>query len=778
MFRVLLVTCGVLCLCVDASAQTPAPRQAVVPAAAPAAAHVAAAPAPTPNPDPAEPVVVRDDHGAVTVRATRIGEAVVLDGELKESIYSTAPYIDGFLQQEPKQGQPGSERTEVWLLYDDRNIYVSGRLFDSEPEREVVTEMRRDGQGNNDNESFGVIFDTFLDHRNGFLFQISLAGGLWDSYVTDERDNNRDWNTVWNARTHRNPEGWTFEMSIPFKSLRYPPGESQTWGVNLKRVVRWKNEVQYLTQIPAALGRRGFNKVSSGATLVGLEAPNVHRVFEIKPYAISGFTTQSPADAARSTDGRGDGGFDVKVGLTKGVTADVTYNTDFAQVEQDEQQANLTRFSVQFPEKREFFLEGSGIFAFGGVQLSQRGGGGGGSFNNPIPNDVPVMFFSRNIGLVSGTPVPIDVGGRVTGKAGRFSIGLIDIRTASQPSVGVDATNFGVVRVKRDIMRRSAVGVMYTDRSLSSFGNGAGRLAGVDGVFGFYDNLMFNTYFAVSENPGSSGRNTSYRTQMDYNADRYGLQIERLAVDQNFAPDIGFMRRSAFTRNSAYARFSPRPNRPWLRKYYLEGNYDYTTDPFGALQSRNAQFAYRAEFQTGDNFYVELADIYESLPNPFEIATGVTIPVGGYSFTEVRTSYFFAPQRPISTNLIFELGQFYGGRRTSLTINRTRLQFGPQMTVEPSLVINAVRMPYGDFTSKLVGSRITYTMTPRQSISGLVQFNSANSTVNTNIRYRWEYTPGSDFFVVLTDNRDTMPRGFPQLRDRSLIVKYTRLLRF
>ncbi len=774
MGRAFSILCGVVCLAAgDAWAQ---------PASAPAAAPVRTSSSSRSTGAAgraADPIVVveRDDQGAVTsVRAVRIREAIVLDGQLKEDVYERVPFIDGFVQQEPAQGQPGTEKTEAWLLYDDRNIYVSARLFDSEPDKEIITEMRRDGQGTNDNESFGVVFDTFHDRRNGFLFQVSLAGGLMDGAITDERDMTRDWSTVWNARTARTPEGWTVEMAIPFKSLRYPPGGDQTWGINFKRVVRWKNETQHLTEIPAALGRRGMNRLSAGATLLGLQAPNVHRVFEVKPYGISGFTTDAPAGSASNTSGRGDGGFDVKLGITKGLTADVTYNTDFAQVELDEQVVNLTRFSVQFPEKREFFLEGQGIFSFGGVSPNARGGGGG--FGNPQPNDIPVLFFSRNIGLDNGRPTPIDVGGRVTGKAGKYSIGLIDIRSAGVDSRNIQPTNYAVVRVKRDILQRSAIGMILTDRSISSLGQGSGRTAGVDGIFSFGQNLSFNSYFAVSDNPGLSGRNTSHRVQMDYNGDTYGLQVERVALDENFRPDVGFTRRTAFTRNSAYLRYSPRPNRRLLRKWYVDGGYDHITDPAGRLQSSQAQAAFRSEFQNGDAWAVEFGSLYEYLPSSFRIATNVTLPVGGYDFNEVRVQYNFGPQRPVSAQLQFEAGQFYGGHRRTLTASRGRLQVSPQLMLEPGVTLNAVTTPFGDFTSTLVSTRTTYTVTPRMSASALVQYNSGNRSLSTNIRYRWEYEPGSDLFVVLTDNRDTLPRGFPELRDRALIVKFTRLFRF
>ena len=390
---------------------------------------------------------------------------------------------------------------------------------------------------------------------------------------------------------------------------------------------------------------------------------------------------------------------------------------------------------------------------------------------------MPVMFFSRQVGLLDGKEVPIDVGGRVTGKAGDYSIGLIDIRTSSIDSRGVEPSNFGIVRVKRDILRRSAVGVLVTDRSRSSFGDGHGRLAGLDGVFSFFQNLNFNTYVAASDNPGKSGSNTSYRAQMDYNADKYGLQLERLTLDQNFAPDVGFTRRTAFARNSVYARYSPRPHSKTIRKWFYDANYDYITDPTNRLQSRLAQGAFRAELQSGDGLAVEVAQNYESLDSPFQVSPGVTIPVGGYSFNELHLIYNFGPQRPVSANVTVESGSFYNGTRTSIGTSRARVQISPQITLEPGLTLNIVKMPEGDFTSTLFSTRATYTVNPRMSASALMQYNSSASSVSTNLRFRWEYRPGSDFFVVLTDNRDTLSSGFPELRNRALLVKFTRLFR-
>jgi hypothetical protein len=370
------------------------------------------------------------------------------------------------------------------------------------------------------------------------------------------------------------------------------------------------------------------------------------------------------------------------------------------------------------------------------------------------------------------------VGGRVTGKSGKYSIGLIDIRTSKSSKLGLEANNFGVVRVKRDILRRSAVGVLYTDRSRSSVGEGHGRMVGVDGVFSFYQNLSFNTYLAASDNPGREGDNLSYRTQLDYNADVYGVQIERVDLQRNFLPDVGFARRTAFARNSAFLRYSPRVNSRKVRKMYYDANYDYITDPNNRLQSRQAIAGVRAELQNGDGMAVEVAQNYESLDKAFEVSPGVKIPVGGYGFNELHLMYNPGPQRPLSANLTLEYGQFYNGTRTGISTSRGRVQLNSQLLLEPGLTLNIVKMPEGDFTSTILTTRATYTVTPRMSASALLQYNNAASAFSSNIRFRWEYQPGSDLFVVLTDNRDTTTSGIPQLRNRAFVVKFTRLFRF
>src|SRR5262245_11441209 len=470
------------------------------------AAFAAAGEAPAPA---APDVVSRDASGHVTVRAVRVSEAMKIDGSLDERVYAETRAIGDFVQQEPDEGKPATERTEAWILFDNENVYVSARCWDTHPERMVANEMRRDTSQLRQNDTFAVLFDTYHDRRNGYLFYANPIGGLADSQITDENPPNVDWNTIWSVKTGRFENGWTIEIAVPFKSLRYAPGRQQVWGVNLRRVVRWKNEWSHLTQIPRALTTfRGILKISSAATLVGLEAPPPRRNVELKPYAISGVSTDLTTTPQVEGDLTGRLGGDLKVGVTPNLTADVTLNTDFAQVEVDEQQVNLTRFSLFFPEKRDFFLEGLGTFAFAGRQSAGLGSGTG---------DTPYLFFSRRIGLDANREIPIHGGARLTGKAGKFGVGVLNVQTGREASAGVDATNFTVLRAKRDILRRSSIGAMFTHRTFVPGEPGANDGLGLDANFGFYQNVRIDSYVAATNTEGRSGNNLSYRGLFDYN---------------------------------------------------------------------------------------------------------------------------------------------------------------------------------------------------------------------------------------------------------------------
>ena len=717
-------------------------------------------------------IASRDANGQLVVRAQPLRERIVIDGRLDESVYSRFQPVSDFVQAEPRYGAPATEQTELWVFFDDRSIYIGLRCLDSDMQQWSSIDMRRDTPGTSQGETVTVALDTFYDKRNGYSFGVNPNGGISDAAITHERDYNRDWNTIWETRTARFDGGWTVEMSIPFKSLRYSPG-AQIWGINVRRTVRWKNEISYLNPVP--LGGQfsalfGLFRFSSAAGLIGVVAPPQSRLFEVKPYAISALKTDLAADAPFSNKATASLGFDTKVGVTRGLTADFTYNTDFAQVEEDEQQANLTRFSLFFPEKREFFLEGQGIFAFGGATQRRTGN----------PGEVPIPFFSRRIGINDdGQPVPILGGGRMTGRVGAYSIGLVNIQTRHDDVAGQPSTNFAVVRLRRDLLRRSNIGVIAVNRSANGTRLQGNQTYGVDGLFSFFENLNINTYLARTQTPGLRGNDRSHRVQLEYNADRYGLVLEDMMVGEHFNPETGYVRRNNIHRNIANLRFSPRPRASkTVRKYDFSGGVDqFVRVSDSLLETRVIDSSFGIEFQNGDQSSVQFLENLEQLTESFDVFGDIEIPTGKYQFRNMIADYTLGAQHPVSGTVSYEYGGFFGGMKHTLGFTRGRAEPVSNLFVEPGVSLNWVDLPQGKFVAKVLNSRVIYTFTPRTFLGALVQYNSNSNTVSVNARLRWEYRPGSDLFIVYNDGRTTLERGFPRLQNRALTIKLTRFFR-
>jgi hypothetical protein len=720
----------------------------------------------------ADALVSRTAPDDVTVRAVRLDAPLALDGRLDDAVYARVAPLTDFLQQEPKEGTPATEKTDAWIFFDDTNLYVAARCWDSHPEREVANELRRDNGNILGNENITFVIDTFHDRRNGYLFQTNPLGALRDMTVTDDLQNSA-WNGIWYVKTGRFAQGWTMEVAIPFKTLRYRGSGPQTWGINLRRLVKWKNEFSYLSLVPAALGTTGVSRMASAATLVGLETPAQSKNLELKPYAVSSATTARSAGGF-DDDLQANAGFDFKYGITRGLIVDATVRTDFAQVEEDLQQINLTRFSVFFPEKRDFFIEGQGIFDFGGVQAGNS------------PGDVPLLFFSRQIGLSQGRAVPVLGGVRVTGRTGPYSIGALDIQTDDAPAAGAVATNFSALRLKRNLFRRSNVGMIATRRGpgpASAAGGGdASYSVGADATLLFFKSINLTGYYAHTTAAPAAGRavsGTSYRGRFDYTDDRYGAVAEHMLIDRDFRPEVGFVRRSDVRRTFGQLRFSPRPRRSAVvRKLTWQASVDYVTDAAAiTVQSREASALFRVDFQSSDQVSAEYTREFERLPERFAIASGVVVAAGGYTATTSRISYTLGQQRRVSGRLSAATGTLYDGTKSELTYSG-RWGVVPRFSIEPGVTLNWVRLPYGDFTARLFSARFTVTPSARMLISSLVQINPDQETTSSSLRLRWEYTGGSELFVVYSDGRDTATGGFPGLVNRTVAIKATRLFRF
>jgi hypothetical protein len=709
---------------------------------------------------------VRDEANRITVRAVRLNAPLDLDGRLTEPLYDTEEPISDFVQNEPQFDVDATERTEIWLSFDEENIYVSVRAWESQPDRMIANEMRRDSFNIMQNESIGFFLDTFNDQRSGLLFQFNSLGGRMDGQIQGPGNYNGDWNPLWEVAVGQFEGGWTAEVAVPFKSLTYRPGRSQIWGFNARRINRWKSEFTYLSNPPPGYGRRGISYPAFAATLVGLEAPPSSRTLDIKPYVISNVTSDVLSNISNDIDGNI--GLDVRYAITQNLSADFTYNTDFAQVEADEQQVNLTRFSLYFPEKREFFLENAGLFRFGATGFTNRGS-----------SSAPTLFHSRRIGLESGRQIPILAGGQMTGRVGDYSVGVINMQTKADTEQNVPATNFAVARVQRDILRRSSIGGIVTTRSDTLGGRGSASAYGIDAAFGFYENLEFQAYFAKTQNPGVSGGDTSYRARMEYDSDLWGVTVDQIGIGANFNPAVGFVRRSDIQRTFVQSNYTPRPmGIDLIRQFTFQGQIEYVENTVGQVETREYQGQFQIQFENSDQFQVQYTDGYELLPLNFKIADGVRIPAGGYTTDTVRVSFTLGTQRATSGTLSIQHSQFYDGHRWSYGYSRGRVNLHPQLALQPSISVNQITTPFGDFTTQLYSSRITYTVTPLMFVSGLVQYNSARNSMSTNVRLRWEYRPGSELFVVYNEGRDTNVSGFSDLQNRSFIVKVNRLFRF
>ena len=715
-------------------------------------------------------VVAKDAQGRITLRAVRLDRPLVIDGRLDDPIYQTTVPIEDFQQQVPHEGAPATEQTQAWIFFDDTNLYFSGRCLDSHPEKIVANELRHDSVNIfNGGDSLTLVLDTFYDHRNGVLFQTNPLGALREQAIADGQYV-ENWNTVWQVRSARFEGGWSTEMVIPFKSLRYRDSGPQIWGINFRRVIRWKNEFAGVTPIPAAFGGSGLGQMQVAATLVGLVTPARSRNLELKPYAVSASTTDETAAVPFRNEFTRDVGVDLKYGLSRSLTADVTVNTDFAQIEEDLQQINLTRFNLLFPEKRDFFLEGQGIFAFGGRNLTGRGSGD--------TDDVPVMFFSRQIGLSDGQTIPVIAGGRVTGKAGPFDIAALNIQTGTRASSPAAATNFSAVRLRRDIFRRSNIGVIATARRPNTADGRASVAVGADASIRLSANTTVLGYYARTDVDGTDAQVSSYRARFDYAGDRYGLAGEHLMVAPLFAPAVGYARRDDFRRDLATARFSPRlKNNRLMRKLTWQSTLDYVTDAsVTRVENRSIDGSFGIEFHSGDQASTLYVHEYEWVPKDFKIATGVTVPQGGYDNRSLSASYSLANQRTVAGRATVSSGAFYGGTRHEASYTG-RVSPAPQFALEPSLSLAWVDLPYGTFSARILASRVSYTPTARLFVSSLVQFNADAHALSSSVRLRWEYRPGSELFVVYSDGRDTSRPG-TDILNRTVAVKATRLVRF
>ena len=713
------------------------------------------------------------------LKAVRTRGKIVLDGRLDEPDWTQSPIAADFIQNNPRTDDPASEKTEVRVLYDKDNLYFG--VYAHQTSQITVSDLRKDFTINT-GDFFQIVLDSFLDRRNGYLFATNPTGAKYDTQMANEgRETNVNWDAVWNVKTRIAEDGWIAEISIPFKTLKFRAKDTQSWGINFQRTIRRKNEDSFWSPLPYIYA---LDRVSLAGTMSDLERVKPGLNLRVKPYMVTNLSQpragrnllpgeKKQIPFCRWASGgncyNADFGVDVKYGLTTGLTWDFTYNTDFSQVEADEQQVNLTRFNLFFPEKREFFLENSGIFTFGAEMDRPITGGRIGTLNNNM-----VMFFSRNIGLSStGSPIPILGGTRLTGRVGSYELGLLNIQQKEFDTT--HATNFTVARLRRNILSNSDIGVMLVNKEVSGSPH-YNRVFGGDANFRFGQTLSLNGYLAKSFTDGIHGDDLAARVSNIYKTNKWEWRNSYMTVQNNFVDEMGFVPRVGIHKVSGviYRTFRPKRLQRFLRQSNPHLQWDYVMDSRGNLMIRHVDYHVPFSFQNGASSEMGTNPTLERFDKPFVInrVKNIAIPPGIYSFTDYFVSFSSDNSRAISGNANFHTGRFYTGYKQSYTAGGT-LRFGAKLSTSVSFIRNNVNLPQGHFLTDLITTRFDYSFSTKMFLNALLQYNTDTHQVSSNIRFNLIHRPLSDIFVVYNEHRSSLGND---LVDRTLAIKFTYMI--
>lgn len=717
--------------------------------------------------------------------------APVIDGRVTDDVWNTVEPYSTFTQQDPIEGAPASEKTEVRMIVGKGNVYIGIIAFDRDPSKIIVSQARRDASLN-ETDSVVMVFDTFNDNQNAFVFGTNPLGIEYDGQVAREGQSsgvslgggtaagtqrggisafNPNWDGDWTVRSQITERGWEAELAIPLKTLRYQTGTDRTWGFNVVRNIRHKNEQVYLAPIP-----RGFDiyRVSLAAKVGGLDLP-ARRDIKLIPYAL-GSANRDYTRADSDIDGNWDVGLDVKWGIRPNLTLDATVNTDFAQVEADEEQVNLTRFDLFFPEKRPFFLENASTFQFG----------------NPQQID---LFFSRRIGL-SPAAEPIDIrgGARLSGKLGAWNVGVLNIQADDvENRDGVltgPANNFSVVRIQREIGRSSYGAIFVNRQGTGSFsvGDDYNRAYGVDANIQLSQNQRLSAFLARTDTPedrttGPRGSDSSGRVFYNFTNNLWQLSGGFSQVGENFNPEVGFLPRRGYRRPELRAFFQPQPKRwPWIRRIAPHMSYNSFYDFDGNLQSASYHIhPFEIQPRQGGRFGW-FVDYNQDAPlTPFTVfnrdGRRVTIPVGEYGWAQHAFEYLHNPSSRVTGTIRARVGDYYDGDFKSVEIT-SDYRITPQATASAGWTRQHIDLPYGSFVNNLVPIKANYSFTTLINLSALLQYNGQTGQFSSNVRFAWLNRSGTGLFVVFNDRRDLLSSTSLETLGRSFVVKYTRLIDF
>lgn len=710
--------------------------------------------------------------------AVRTEEPIRVDGQLDEGAWLDAPVIDRFIQSQPLTGFQATERTEVMILYGDDALYVGARLYESDPSRSTLLTLERDfpGASTRDSDIFAITLDTFLDRRNSFIFLVNPRGALRDGQTFDDsRNQDFAWRGAVEVETVQAEWGWTLEMAIPWSALRFDPTVDELhFGMNLLRRVRWKNEDSYWAPVDR---HDPVHRMSRAGTLTGIQGVSGGRNLRVKPFVSAGHSAGAAVGEA-DLGGQWKVGGDVKLGLTPQLTLDLTLNTDFSQVEVDQQQVNLTRFSLFFPEQREFFVENSGSFTFGDV--TERGYRTGSSLRQFT------LFHSRRIGMTpTGQPLPILGGGRLSGRVGDTELGFLNMQTRS--GLGLPAENFSVARVRRPVGAGGDVGFLFVNRQPTGLdgtdlGETANRSFGVDTNLRFLGNLIVNAYAAGVQDSRLAGDRFAGRVAAAWRDRLVNTSAFVRHVGDDFEPGVGFVRRPGVRHHYGTFGIHPRPGWVLIQEVnpYVEFDYVVATGSrpevamgTSDLVTRNRKAGLNVEFVDGSELSLQADERYEILDLPFRVSGGARVAPGGYRFRELGIGYESSRARAFSAQVNVDGGGFFDGDRIS-TRFQGRWRPSAHLSVDASVDHNRISLPEaGRFTADVLGARIRYAHSTRLFASSFVQYNAATEQVVTSLRLNYIHAPLSDFYVTFTERRSRDGLG-PE--ERVLAVKLTRTL--
>lgn len=699
------------------------------------------------------------------ITAYRTYESIEIDGELNEADWQKAETINQFVQIEPYEGKKSTEPMEVRILYDDDNIYVGFKCYDSEMSKLVANEMRRDARDIHENDNVFVLLDTYNDKRSGFFFRANALGAIQDRVITNNGDSlNDDWDAVVACQSKIHNTFWTTELSIPFSQLRFKKSDPMHWGLNVGRELMRNQEESIWAPVPSSYGGLAKYRTTNLGSLVGIKGISPSRNIELLPYALPGISQNTDDETGQETTRQFKFGLDAKYGITSNLITDITYNTDFAQVEADEEQVNLTRFSLFFPEKRPFFLEGAGLFEFGIPRQS---------FRRPPPM---LLFYSRRIGLAEGNAIPIIFGGKASGKIGSYGIGFLNVLTdkfyddnGDDEPIDIGRNNFSVIRVTKDSVAGTRFGIIAVNKD--EVGN-YNRAGGFDFEFRPNDTLDVRGMWSRTFSPDMTGKNNAwyFGTRLRHETIRFSTSYTD--IDEDFDPAVGFVRQAGTRQVRTDFRWAPRPQKYGIREMWSGPEANYVLNQENELERWNLSYTHWTSFTTDDSMMVFVRREYERLDEDFEIREDIFIPIGEYEFNTVGGRLSSSDVRIVSSTAGFELGNFYNGQIRRYYVDMGLKPSG-RISINANYQFNRVTLPQDSFDANIFSGRFNYSFSTTLFAKLYAQWNTETDLVSTNFLVNYIYRPGSDFYFVFNQTYDTDKTTNTVLQSSTVVAKMT-----